>query len=146
MTVRKLHIISIISVLIALLDQASKYLVRTQVGNPLNLIDGILEIRITQNTGAGFSIFQGNNAVLIIITIIILVAFAYYYKKIPDERRYTIPVALILGGGIGNLTDRLFFGHVIDFIDFKIWPVFNIADSAITVGAVVLIYHMVKKK
>jgi|ETNmetMinimDraft_2_1059921.scaffolds.fasta_scaffold33756_3 signal peptidase II len=142
----KFYIISIISILIVLLDQLSKYLVRVYINNPVTVIKDILDIIYTSNTGAGFSILQGNNITLIIITLIILGGFLYYYRRFPEDKKVTIPVGLILGGAIGNLIDRIFFGHVIDFIDFKIWPVFNIADSAITVGAFILIVYIIRKK
>jgi signal peptidase II len=143
---KKFYIISIISILIVLLDQLSKYFVRVYVNNPITVIKDMFDIRYTSNTGAGFSILQGNNVMLIIITLIILGGFIYYYKRIPGDKRVTIPIGLILGGGIGNLIDRILFGYVIDFIDFKVWPIFNIADSAITVGAIILVVYLVKKK
>ncbi len=59
---------------------------------------------------------------------------------------YSISLSFILAGALGNLIDRLFLGYVIDFLDFRIWPVFNVADSAITVGAILLGYSILKKK
>jgi len=67
-----------------------------------------------------------------------------YYKRIPQK--YHIFVALILGGTIGNLIDRLFRGFVVDFIDFSFWPAFNIADMAISIGAIFLIILLIKDK
>lgn len=59
---------------------------------------------------------------------------------------YSLPLSIILGGALGNLVDRLRFGFVVDFLDFRIWPVFNIADSAITIGAILLIWQIFKRK
>jgi signal peptidase II len=74
-----------------------------------------------------------------------LILVAYYYKKIPDNKLNNTIIALILAGTIGNLIDRLIFGYVIDFIDFQIWPVFNIADSCLTIAAILLGYYLIKK-
>jgi signal peptidase II len=69
----------------------------------------------------------------------------YFYKSNDEKlsRLYIVAFSLILGGTIGNLIDRIVYGHVIDFIDFRIWPVFNIADSAITVGALIIAVNFI---
>ena len=82
-----------------------------------------------------------NIFLLLIIGIII-----YYYDKIPKNKYAEISAALILGGAVGNLIDRVLRGHVIDFIDLRIWPSFNIADTAISIGAIGLILYLIKKK
>ncbi|MEA2036925.1 MAG: signal peptidase II, partial [Nanoarchaeota archaeon] len=98
-----------------------------------------------QNTGAGFGILKGWNAILIFISLIIIGIILFNFDKITKEKPIYIPVALVLGGAIGNLIDRIFIGHVIDFISFTFWPAFNVADSGITIGAIWLIIYFWKK-
>ena len=76
-----------------------------------------------------------------VIAIVLLIFNIYYYRQNNEalSHSYILGFSLILGGAIGNLIDRITYGYVIDFIDFRIWPVFNIADSAITIGAVIII-------
>jgi signal peptidase II len=92
------------------------------------------------NTGSAFGLFQGNNHALFILALIILGFLFYSARGLYEQggRWGGIGVGLILGGAIGNIIDRVRFGHVIDFLDFRVWPVFNVADSAITVGAISL--------
>ncbi|MBI2547864.1 signal peptidase II [Candidatus Woesearchaeota archaeon] len=85
------------------------------------------------NTGAGFSIFQQQTVLLSWISLIVIGSIIYILDRLPS--RGYLPAALIVGGATGNLIDRVVRGHVIDFIDLKIWPVFNLADIAISIGA-----------
>jgi len=84
--------------------------------------------------------------ILILITIVIIGIILYYYKDLPKKYLPIISTSLILGGAIGNLIDRFLFGFVIDFIDFRIWPAFNIADSAVTIGVIGLIIYFWQTK
>jgi len=100
---------------------------------------------LVHNSGIAFGLFKDQGIVFIIIPIIaiILLVFNIYYYRNNDEalpRSYIVAFSLILGGAIGNLFDRIVYGYVIDFIDFRVWPVFNIADSAITIGAVIIAF------
>jgi len=92
------------------------------------------------NTGSAFGLFQGNNQALLILALLILGFLIYSARGLYEEagRWGEIGVGLVLGGAVGNVLDRFQFGHVVDFLDFRIWPVFNIADSAISVGAACL--------
>ena len=88
---------------------------------------------------------------LIGVTIAVILLIIYYIWKIKaEEKFFTFPLSLILGGAVGNLIDRLRFGDVVDFLDFYIvsyhWPAFNIADSAISIGAIILLFAIFKKK
>lgn len=112
-------------------------------GESLPIIRNVLHMTLVHNTGIAFGFFKDQGVVFIIIPIIaiILLVFNIYYYKQNNEalsHPYIIAFSLILGGAIGNLIDRMTYGYVIDFIDLRIWPVFNIADSAITVGAIVI--------
>jgi signal peptidase II len=97
---------------------------------------GLLALTYTANSGAGFSILQNMNMLLIIISIIALIALVYFYNHIP---RFSL--IMIISGIVGNLIDRIFYGSVVDFINFKFWPVFNVADALICIG---VIYWIVK--
>jgi len=93
---------------------------------------------LVHNTGTAFGLLQNNNRALLAISYVILASFLYAARGLWERARgwAFIGVSLIMGGAIGNIVDRHLYGHVIDFIDFHFWPVFNIADSAITIGAI----------
>lgn len=136
-----------ISLVIILLDQLTKYIISKYIdlNQSIPLIKNILHLTYITNTGAGFGILKGQNIALIFISLIIIGIILFYFDRITKERQIHAPIALILGGAIGNLIDRAFLGHVIDFIDFRIWPAFNIADSCITIGSLWLIICFWKK-
>ncbi len=132
-----------------ILDLITKILVRMRmtVGNSVPVIDNILYFTHLQNTGAGFSLFTGYNNLLIIIYLAALVIIFYSWKQMPKEKWPMFFMGIILGGIVGNLVDRVFFGYVTDFIDFRVWPVFNVADSGVSVGIFGLIlYEIMKNK
>ena len=107
---------------------------------------GAIKISLVQNTGISFGLFQDTGMMPLVITIIIIAGLIYYYPKIPKDKTYQVLTAFILGGAFGNLVDRILYGHVIDFIHVWKWPAFNVADSAITIGALGLIYLLWKEK
>ena len=81
------------------------------------------------------------------LTVVIIIGILYYFcRDKKNHKLFTIPLALVFGGALGNLLDRVMYGFVIDFIDFNFWPAFNIADSAITVGVIFLIIYVIKNK
>ncbi|MBF0486066.1 MAG: signal peptidase II [Candidatus Omnitrophica bacterium] len=114
------------------------------LGESLPVVRKVFHFTLVHNTGIAFGLFKDNGMVFIIIPAIAIGLLAYnlyYYHKFGDiDRWYIAAFSLILGGAIGNLVDRISVGYVIDFIDFRIWPVFNIADSAITVGAIIILF------
>jgi len=78
-----------------------------------------------------------------IIAVVVIVVIIVYYRHLPsDHWLIQVSLGLQLGGALGNLLNRLLYGHVIDFIDFKVWPVFNVADSSVFVGVVILAFHL----
>ena len=112
-------------------------------GESLPFIRNVLHFTLVHNTGIAFGFFKNQGIVFIIIPVIaciLLIFNMYYYRKNNEalDQLYVMAFSLILGGAIGNLYDRIAFGYVIDFIDFRVWPVFNIADSAITIGAFII--------
>ena len=133
-------------ILLVVLDQASKiYLTLVNKTSPIDLevIRGFFRITYTCNDGAAFSILKGKRVFFIIMTIIVVCFIVYYLlkNKVYWVEKYSLLV--IISGAVGNLIDRIMYGYVIDFLDFIIFgydfPVFNIADSFITIGAIGLI-------
>ena len=128
------------------LDQLSKALVRAvmYVGESVHIIEGVFHITYVQNRGAAFGMLFGQKVILVVIPIIAILAAVWYLKEHKDEHwTLGISLSLIVSGGIGNLIDRVVFGYVTDMFDFRIWPVFNVADIAVCVGAGLLILYTV---
>ena len=135
----------IITFAIVLIDRATKIFFSDIMdnGETIPLINNIFHVTLVHNTGIAFGLFKDYGVVFIVIptiAIVLLVFNIYYYRQNNEalSRTYIIGFSLILGGAIGNLIDRIRFGYVIDFLDFRVWPVFNVADSAITIGAIVI--------
>lgn len=137
------HLILLI-VLIGI-DQITKYFVRADLMNkdPFVIIPKVLNLQYHENTGAVWGIMSDRIDFLRIFTLIILVVIIFLYFKIPDSKKYKILKLLaifMIAGAIGNLIDRFLLGHVTDFIYFEIidFPLFNFADSCLTVASIVL--------
>ena len=141
----------ICSILVVALDQLSKYLVITKMAvNQVieNVIPGILNFnRIPPNSGAAFGIFQGQTWFLITITsLIMVVCIGMLIRKTFDSNLMFWAICLVLSGGVGNLIDRVFRGgNVVDFLEFAFFdfPVFNIADCAVCIGAGLIVVYFV---
>jgi signal peptidase II len=134
--------------IVVLLDQATKQLF-WYLGKNFDILDGLLKITLVKNTGAAFSLFQGGRTVFVIGSMaasVMIVALGLRTPKTMAWRR--LALGLVLGGAVGNLIDRLFFGEVIDFFDMGFglhrWPVYNVADIAVTVGAIGLILSLLR--
>ncbi len=138
-------------ILISVTDQLSKTWIRANIPEGGSLFNfGIFRVTNLQNTGAAFSLFQGQSLILTIIAltgIILVLAYAFViYRRFPvfTGKMGYFGLGLVLGGTIGNVTDRIFRGYVTDFIDFTFWPAFNIADSAVTVSVIILAYCLLR--
>ncbi len=141
-----------IAVLVFILDQISKFFVQTRLDlfSSIQLIPHFFRIVSVRNTGIVFGLFSGeekgvHEALLIGFTLLAMGGILLYSARKGRERRPDIyPLAMILGGAAGNLSDRIREGRVVDFLDFYIgnahWPAFNIADSAIVVGVGTLLF------
>lgn len=132
----------IVSLTALFLDQVSKMLIMATMfrGQSIPVVQNIFHITYIHNPGAAFGLMANRTSLFIAISLIVVAgAIIYYWKS--GERRGLMPVALglIVGGALGNLVDRIRFGEVVDFLDFMIWPVFNLADSSIVVGAGLLV-------
>ncbi|MCP3975344.1 MAG: signal peptidase II [bacterium] len=135
----------VIAATVVALDQLTKaWAVATFTDGSTSLIGDFLSFRVTRNPGAAFSSFQGGGAALGLIAAIVAISVAVILPKIevPLER---IALSLVMGGALGNFTDRIFRGDgfldgaVVDFVDLWIIPTFNVADSAISVGVALML-------
>ena len=129
-----------LAALVFVADQVTKNVIRaTLLPGQSVPQDGWVRLTHVTNTGAAFGLFPDQSLVLLVTTLVGVAAIVLYYLYPPVDTPFlTLSLGLQLGGAMGNLLDRLTQGHVTDFLDFRIWPVFNVADSAIVVGVIVL--------
>ena len=146
---KKYAYVLLITLSVIALDQITKYMIVTSF-NPHDSIEifPFLNIVNVRNTGAAFGMFRSLGSGFFII--ISLAAIIFVVNLIMRNAYNFIGLSLILGGAVGNLIDRLFYGKVVDFIDFSIgnfhWPAFNVADSSLTIGiGIILITSLLKK-
>jgi signal peptidase II len=140
-----------IALLVILADQLSKWWIRENVGEYRSLFDaGFFRIVHFHNTGAAFGIFREHTLAIIIVAfigiiVILLLVFLFsHHWPFLDGRLPRSAIGLVLGGMIGNQIDRLALGYVTDFIDFKFWPAFNIADASGVVGVFIIAYCLLR--
>lgn len=130
------------------LDQLTKFVVRqTLEWHHSWPVHGFFRFTHVHNTGSAFGLFQGNNLPLLIVSLVGVAVLVYIYRT--QERPgilMRVSIALMLGGALGNLVDRIWQGHVTDFIDIGPWPVFNLADSSIVVGLAILAWVLVMNR
>ena len=142
--------IGLISILIEigaiLIDQVSKMLIVSSLyQDELVLIDKILSFTYVENYGAAWGIFNKYDTILkILIPIFILIIIVFLAKAKPTKFE-TVAGSLVVGGAISNYIDRVVRGYVVDFIDFKFWPVFNFADICIVIGCIMLVISFIRK-
>ena len=140
-----------------LLDRLTKTLVANNFHQPTTLIPGILQLKYTENPGGAFGVFDGAVWLFLLATIVVCAVIVYASFNLPN-RIIAVALGLVLAGAIGNLTDRavrgttFFGGHVVDFLAFAksptaqpVWPVFNVADSAIVCGALLILFASIRK-
>ena len=127
--------------LVVALDQATKQLAATNIApnEQVAVIPG-LDLTNTRNTGVAFGALEGGGAVVAVLIAVSLALLLAYFVANRDRPWLWLPVGMLLGGALGNLADRAREGAVIDFIDPVAWPAFNVADSCIVVGVLVLLW------
>ena len=139
-----------IAFLVVALDQAAKYLVQTKLleGSSHPLIPGFLHLTYIMNPGAAFGMLAYRTLFFVLISVVVVSVIGYYYNKLPkDLVLLRVGLAMQAGGAIGNMIDRIRFGKVIDFLDFKVWSyIFNVADSGIVIGSVVLAWYLFRSE
>ncbi len=151
-------IIIVVTGLTLALDQASKFLILKYLSTyeTIKIIPGFFNITRIHNPGGAFGFLAGQAhevrvAMFILVSLMAAGFILYLYIKTPQRHSFLLTgLALIFGGALGNLADRIRSGTVVDFLDFHInslhWPAFNVADSAISVGMAVLMFHILFKK
>ncbi|MES1999418.1 MAG: signal peptidase II [Pseudomonadota bacterium] len=143
-----------VAALIIALDQLSKYLVVQvfMLGDYIQ-VTSFFDLVRAHNTGAAFSLFANQagwqRAFFITIAMVASIVIVYLLRKPAGSVQFKLALSLILGGALGNLIDRIVHGYVVDFLYFHInqhyWPAFNVADSAISIGAVLLVWDSLRK-
>ena len=152
---RKYFFLSLLTGSVIALDQVTKYFINKnfRLGESIPLVQNFFSLTYVRNTGAAFGLLANADTAFrvpffVLVPIIALGAIAFIFKKIPSgDVRLSCALSLVVGGAIGNLIDRVYFGFVIDFLDFH-WkyryhfPAFNVADSAICVGVGILMLDL----
>ena len=144
LTTRRLSLV--VGAAVLLTDQLVKWwVVRTLPGDPIVLIDGFLQLRYITNFGAAFSLLDGFGSIVALAAIAAAV-FIFLVARRVERTGEAVALGLVLGGALGNLTDRVFRGEglldggVVDFVDFSFFPAFNVADASITIGAALALW------
>lgn len=135
--------------LVFIADRLSKYVILKSLaaGEPVKVIPGIFHITLVLNDGAAFGLLRSWTIFFICFSFAAIALMLLIAAKAPRlDMLSATALALILGGASGNIVDRLKFGYVIDFLDFRIWPVFNIADSAISIGIALVVSSFIIKR
>ncbi|SKA02633.1 signal peptidase II [Selenihalanaerobacter shriftii] len=136
-------LVFIVALIILILDQVTKLIIvqNFHVSESLPFIEDIFHLTYVKNFGAAFGILTNQRLFFIIVTLLVIIILLALYKQISKQGvLIKIATGLGIGGAIGNLIDRIRVGYVIDFLDFRVWPVFNIADSAIVIGVGIFFY------
>lgn len=134
-------------ILVIFVDQVSKFFVCSALNRApqqsIPIIKNFFYLTLVQNKGTAFGLFKNQSFFFLLISLmaIILISYFLFFKK-EEDGFLKIPLCLILGGATGNVIDRLRFGFVTDFLDFRVWPVFNFADFFICVGAGLLMLQV----
>jgi signal peptidase II len=142
----KFRIVLCVALFVVVLDQITKHLVRAHIALGQHIPeDSFISLTYTRNDGVAFSMFDGSGrgliAVQIFLVAVIVGILLYLFKKV-DSYFVICAVSLMLSGGIGNLIDRIRFSYVTDFVSVGNFPIFNVADSALTIGSLSLIVYL----
>lgn len=128
-------------------DRLSKFwAVRSLAGTPGLPLLPFFHFSYVENTGTAFGLLSGANAFFIVFTVAVLAFLGWNWRQFVAQAGGSAAPALIAAGALGNLYDRIFLGKVIDFLDFRVWPVFNIADSCICIGAALLALKLLRRE
>ncbi|OIN96617.1 signal peptidase II [Candidatus Desantisbacteria bacterium CG1_02_38_46] len=129
-----------IMVLIVIADQFSKYLVSKNIAlnSSVPVIENVFHITFVKNQGMAFGLFQKGNLPFILFSAVFIAALVVFSKKFIERFYSKVGFSLVLAGAVGNFVDRIKHGYIIDFLDFRIWPVFNLSDAALCIGVIFL--------
>ena len=134
-------LLGLVGALVVAVDQATKTLaLETLSGSGVDVLGGLVTLRITINSGGAFGVLQGVPGFFLVATVGIIVGILLWARNV-EQRGWLIALGLVLGGGVGNVIDRLVRDHggVVDFVDLHWWPVFNVADACIVTGVGLLL-------
>ena len=144
-----MHLYLITVIIVLIIDRVTKFWVvsKMELAETIPVINGFFHITYIKNSGAAFGMLANMRWVFISITVLVLIAILYMANKVSKENIFlTVTYAMITGGAVGNLIDRMKTGLVVDFLDFRgIWPyIFNAADSFVIVGVFLLTWQILK--
>lgn len=134
-------LLAVCATVVALDQMTKQWALDALADGPIHLVDGVLSLRLTFNSGGAFGVLQGVPEFFLVATLAVVVLILLWVRRL-DDHRWVLPLSLVLGGGLGNVADRIFRdtgGRVVDFVDLHFWPVFNVADAAITSGVLILL-------
>ncbi len=137
----------IIAILVIAADFYTKYLVYTRMAlhETIELPVKFIQLTYVQNFGGAFGIFQHQKLFFIAAAFVSVTCVLYFFEDIKELGKLSfLSASLIFGGAIGNLIDRIRFGYVVDFLDLRWWPVFNVADVALTIGVALLFIEVIR--
>jgi signal peptidase II len=134
----------LVAAMVFVVDQWTKASISAYVdahgGTPFEVLGGKVLIDLVHNTGAAFGLFPNQTILFVVVAVVIVTALIVSYRRLARGPIWLrIGLGLVLGGALGNLSDRVRLGYVIDFVDVRWWPVFNLADSCIVAGVLILI-------
>ncbi|GAB4283498.1 MAG: signal peptidase II [Coriobacteriia bacterium] len=150
LVLRRAGVVFSATVLIVLVvDQVTKAIVRAELplGRSIPVIEGVFSLTHVRNEGAAFGMLPGKMWLFVGITLLVLASIAFaWWRYRPRRLPLVIALALVTGGALGNLIDRVFAGHVTDFFNVHVWPVFNIADASLDIGVLLLLLWLLFTK
>ena len=145
----RINLFWLIVIALIVIDQAVKFMIMTSmdIGHSVPVVPGIFHITYIQNPGAAFGILADQRWIFICAGVLIIGVGLFFYRRLQQEGALVYyGSSLLLGGAASNLIDRIWLGKVIDFFDFRIWPVFNTADIAICVGVAFIMYALLREE
>lgn len=134
-----------LSTVVVLVDQATKFWIQSRMmyGESAPVISNVFHITYILNPGAAFGILENKTWFFVVVALLLISGVMYIYPRLPADRPFLkVGAGLLTGGAVGNLIDRIRIGKVVDFFDFRIWPIFNVADICIVCGVACLAYML----
>jgi len=148
---RRTGVFLLCAALVVALDQATKHLAASRLmpGESISVLGDFIRLTLVHNTGAAFGLFPGSRVPFIVVSVVAIGVVLYlFFRETYRSVANRVLLGCILGGAIGNLVDRVRLGYVVDFIDIGFgmarWPVFNAADSAVTIGVLLLAWNLAR--
>ncbi|MCR3922593.1 MAG: signal peptidase II [Firmicutes bacterium] len=133
--------------ILLLFDQGTKWFIThtMTVRQSIPIIKNVFHITYVRNPGAAFSLLANRTSLLIVVVVIIIIIIMVILYRLPvEDKLLRVALTFLLAGALGNLIDRIRFGYVIDFLDLRVWPVFNVADIAIFIGIGLLLLDVIR--